>query len=86
MAEFCLDCYNEIFHKEYSKFDVELTPTLELCEGCAQMKRVVVCKRNQMLADFLCIIVGLIKLVFGSIRQVVLLFSKCIQILKNNQK
>ena len=86
MAEFCLDCYNEIFHTEYSRFDVELTPTLELCEGCAQMKRVVIGKRNQMLADFLCIVFGLIKFVFDSIRQVGLLFYKCIKKIKERFK
>lgn len=46
MAEFCLECFNEIFNKELTKKDVSLSLFKELCEGCAECKRVVVSVRE----------------------------------------
>ena len=39
MAEFCLDCYNRLYEKNYREDQVELE--LGLCEGCGEWKTVV---------------------------------------------
>ena len=46
MAEFCLECFNEFFNKELLRKDVSLSLFKELCEGCAEYKRVVVTVRE----------------------------------------
>lgn len=86
MAEFCLECYNRIFGTEYSKFDVELTPTLELCEGCAQMKRVVVWRRPPMLADFFVHSIRMHGACFWFYTTSILVFFKCIKKIKKRFK
>ena len=40
MAEFCLDCMNEMEGTHYTEENVELE--MDLCEGCGQIKPVVV--------------------------------------------
>lgn len=45
MAEFCLDCYNELHGTHYTEQEVELEE--DLCEGCGQIKPVVVAFRSQ---------------------------------------
>ena len=42
MAEFCLDCFNELEETSYSPKDVRLSLMRELCEGCGEPRRVVV--------------------------------------------
>ena len=41
MAEFCLDCWNEMNHTRLTEEDVILSDDLDLCEGCAEMKPVI---------------------------------------------
>ena len=41
MAEFCLDCWNEINECELSEHTCVLSKDFELCEGCGQMKHIV---------------------------------------------
>ena len=42
MAEFCLDCWNQL-HKSHKKSsEVTLTKTLYFCEGCEELKPVVI--------------------------------------------
>ena len=41
MAEFCLDCWNELNHTRLIEEDVVLSDDLDLCEGCAQWKPVI---------------------------------------------
>lgn len=45
MAEFCLDCLNEINETNESRYRYVLSWEKELCEGCKQYKRVVVVER-----------------------------------------
>ena len=40
MADFCLDCFNQINASDYGREDVILE--YGLCEGCGQYKKVVV--------------------------------------------
>ena len=47
MAEFCLDCWNRINGTHYTKWDVKLSWGLDLCEGCGEMKHVIVVFRDQ---------------------------------------
>ena len=42
MAEFCFDCFKEMMETEDEQWRYVFTDELELCEGCAQYKRVVV--------------------------------------------
>ena len=49
MAEFCLECYNKYClpggYKPRTKKQVVLGRELDLCEGCGEMKRTVICER-----------------------------------------
>ena len=51
MAEFCLDCFNEhVLPEGYRKRkekDVTLSDELELCEGCGELKHVVLLDRPE---------------------------------------
>ena len=42
MAEFCLACFNKIEEVPYDATDVKLSRLPVLCEGCGEMRRVVV--------------------------------------------
>lgn len=42
MAEFCFDCFKEMMETEDAQWRYVLSNELELCEGCAQHKKVVV--------------------------------------------
>jgi len=54
MAEFCLDCFNEMNVRRYdgrpySEDEVTLSWDLDLCEGCGEWKPVVVSLRPEPL-------------------------------------
>ncbi len=52
MAEFCLDCMNALDGTRYTERDVILSRWLELCEGCGEMRRVVIdYRRNKWFYD-----------------------------------
>lgn len=36
MAEFCLECFNEFFDKDFKENEVTLE--MDICEGCADIK------------------------------------------------
>ena len=42
MAEFCLECHNKMNQMNLSEEDVILSDDLELCEGCGEIKNVVI--------------------------------------------
>ena len=46
MAEFCLDCWNELNETNDSKFRYILSWEKDLCEGCGQYKRVIIVERR----------------------------------------
>lgn len=41
MAEFCLDCWNELNDTHLTERDVILSKERDLCEGCGEPRRVV---------------------------------------------
>jgi len=45
MAEFCLDCWNELNHTHLQQEDVILSDELDVCEDCVQLKQVIVTLR-----------------------------------------
>lgn len=45
MAEFCLDCWNEINETQDSKWRYLLSIRKELCEECGEFKRVIITER-----------------------------------------
>ena len=53
MAEFCFECLNEMLDYEEKKEDYVLSRQLDLCEGCGEMKRVVVRHRRCLRMSFL---------------------------------
>ena len=46
MAEFCLDCFNKRNDTNYTKKDFIISKDLGLCEGCGELKQVVIAKRG----------------------------------------
>ena len=38
MAEFCLDCLNRLEGTCYTKWDVSLSWSKDICEGCSQLR------------------------------------------------
>lgn len=44
MAEFCLDCLNRLEGTCYTKWDVSLSWSKDICEGCSQLRRTVICR------------------------------------------
>ena len=45
MAEFCLECWNQINETHDSKWRYVLTRDLEQCEECGRYRRVIVVER-----------------------------------------
>jgi len=41
MAEFCLDCWNELNHTCCTERDVVISREPELCEGCGRLRPVI---------------------------------------------
>jgi len=48
MAEFCLNCWNELNHIHLTEKDVIMSEELDLCEGCGEIKTTIVKYRNHM--------------------------------------
>ena len=46
MAKFCLDCWNKLNNTKHKASKYVISKELELCEGCGEMKNVVVCERR----------------------------------------
>lgn len=46
MAEFCKECLEELMKIDSSKYKIKLSKYLELCEGCAEYKHIVVSVKN----------------------------------------
>jgi len=42
MAEFCIDCFKELLFNDYEDSQIILSDNLDICEGCAEFKRVVI--------------------------------------------
>jgi len=42
MAEFCLNCWNKISNMSLTNKDVKISKYLYLCEGCGEIKNVIV--------------------------------------------
>ncbi len=46
MAEFCVDCWNELHGKDYPKTHFIISEYADFCEGCATWKPVVIRERK----------------------------------------
>ncbi len=46
MAEFCLDCLNKINETQDSKRKYVLSKELDLCEGCGELKPLIIMERR----------------------------------------
>lgn len=49
VAEFCVKCYNEMFKLNTPEEEYILSDNPELCEGCGEMKHVVIMERKDVL-------------------------------------
>ena len=49
MAEFCLDCWNEINDIQLTTEDVIINKNLDLCEGRGEMKHTITCYKKEIL-------------------------------------
>lgn len=52
MAEFCLDCWNEMNGRKDTAAEYILSKELELCEGCGKYKHVIEYPRRWFLPFF----------------------------------
>ncbi len=46
MADFCLDCWNKINGTNDNKSKYILSRDLDFCEGCGELKRVIIMERE----------------------------------------
>lgn len=46
MAEFCLDCWNRINETNHGKDRYIISEDLDLCEGCGEMKHIIIMKND----------------------------------------
>ena len=46
MAEFCLECWNKINGTEDGEWKYVLSKSLYLCEGCGELKYIIVTERD----------------------------------------
>lgn len=46
MAEFCVKCWNELNGTKNSESDFILSEDLDLCEGCGELKNVIIKERE----------------------------------------
>lgn len=51
MAEFCLECWNELNGTDKPKSYYILSEELELCEGCGEWKNVIISERSFGFSD-----------------------------------
>ena len=51
MAEFCLECWNQLNGTNDTKWRYVLSWEKDLCEGCGQYKRVIVMERHWSYAE-----------------------------------
>ena len=42
MAEFCKDCFLRLFPDDYKDEQIIVSEDLDICEGCADFKQVVI--------------------------------------------
>ena len=47
-AEFCLACWNELNETNLSETDVTFSKYDDLCEGCAQYKKTIICLKKPL--------------------------------------
>lgn len=48
MAEFCIDCWNKLNNTNHTVKDYYISKHLELCEGCAEYKRVIIMPKERI--------------------------------------
>lgn len=46
MADICLECWNKINAKKYTKFRYVLSKEYDLCDCCGKWTNVIVCERK----------------------------------------
>ena len=62
MAEYCLECFNEMNGTDYTEKDYVISDDLELCEGCGEYKNVVITRRKEN--GFITILRVILRIIF----------------------
>ena len=78
MAELCFDCLNETMGGKEDRRKYVYSDYLDLCEGCGQYKKVVLCKRGFLyyIRKFRIIIYPLMLICFP----LILIYSLCVRL------
>ena len=48
MAEFCMECWNKLNNTNEEKSNYIISKNLHLCEGCGELKPIIVAKRREL--------------------------------------
>ena len=87
MALYCLDCWNELNDAEYTEDDFYISKHLELCEGCAQYKKVIVGERDTtFLYMFTWQLEAFLEFLIAIARGVCKLYKNCQKRIKEKKK
>jgi len=55
MAEYCLNCWNKLNERNDSSARYVMSRELDLCEGCGELKKIIIRERNPLLFGLLCL-------------------------------
>lgn len=69
MAEFCVDCWNELNQTRADPEEYVLSWGVELCEGCGQLKHVVIRRRKSFLIMTILYLLRIIRTGIGKNRR-----------------
>jgi hypothetical protein len=61
MAEFCVKCYNEMNGEEKTEEEFIISDDLDLCEGCAEYKHVIICEKRECVLGFILWIINTVR-------------------------
>lgn len=64
MAEFCLDCWNEMNNSNDTESNFIISDDLELCEGCGEYKRVIIREKESRFLKYLILPIDIFLLIF----------------------
>lgn len=53
MAEFCLECWNTLHNTKHTEDEFVLSKELDLCEGCGELRHVIVKERSGFLSQLI---------------------------------
>lgn len=76
MAEFCLDCFNEINGTNDTAEKYIFTKNLELCEGCGKLKNTIIIEKKYRYISKFQLIVCVFRKIYWIIKIPYKIFNK----------